>query len=322
LDGERHLLGRAGVIYSRAWLVRKEVAEFNRLAPYNRPFIPRLAALADINCHPIPSLGPVPSLYGAAIERAQELKAKYTSLYVPLSGGVDSSTVAAALAKIGARPVIGLSATGQEITEPAFLEWLQSHGCTIETCGKTSIKSAVERGLHVVTGTHGDNLFTGDTSFELGLVDDVWHMTPNEVLSASSGLKGDLWKIYGHLFADMPANIPRTAANVLWWISFAGHWSVDCYYLTADIGIGAPGVTHTHFFGSVGYQRWMMQDAAVRCGKSYATVKEQGIANVGRLVGFDVTIPSKTGGWDDIRSCQGYKIFSIDNNWNIKGATR
>jgi hypothetical protein len=308
------------VIYSRAWLGYREVSDFNRLAPYTNVFVPRLSSLSAINHHPIPSPGSIPTLYDAAIERAQELKASRVTFYVPLSGGVDSSMVAAALAKVGTRPVIGLSVTGATYSDPVFLEWLQSQGCTIEPCDQTSIKAAVERDLHVVTGTHGDNLFTGDCSFKHGLVDDVWHMTPNEVLQVLSSSEGDLWARYGYLFAEMP--VKPSAANVLWWVGFAGHWSADCYYLTADLEIGAPGVTHSHFFDSLGFQRWMMQDTAVRCGKSYDTVKEQGIRTVSELVGRTLNIPTKTKGWEDIRP-MSYKptLLKIDENWTFVRTT-
>lgn len=311
------------MIFNRSWLMRKEVKEFKRIAPYALHYIPRLKALSDLYYQPIPTSGHTPTLLEESLRHAREIHSKNASLYVPLSGGADSSLVAASLAKVGARPVIGLSETGKETAEHVFIEWLQSQGCTIEICEQDSIKNAVSRGMHVVTGTHGDNLFLGDTVFaHEGLADDVWHMSPNDVLQVLSGRKGDLWGTYKHLFDEMPEYMPRTAANVLWWTNFAGHWSCDCYYLTLDINIGAPGVTHTHFFGSDGFQLYMMQDAALRCGKSYDTIKEQSIATVSKLVGRELSIPSKTGGFGDIRPQKQTNLFKITKDWTVIGETQ
>lgn len=162
------------MIYSRAWASRAEVRAFDSLSPSWTATVPRLRALADLPYPRIPTRGQVLPLDRLCLDRASQLKQGPRRCFVSLSGGGDSTAVAVSLAKVKARPVIGLSPTGKQHTAPELLEWLLQQGCELVDCDRQTLGERVRQGFCVITGTQGDNLFLGDLSFEAGLVESVW----------------------------------------------------------------------------------------------------------------------------------------------------
>lgn len=208
------------MIYSRAWASRAEVRAFDSLSPSWTATVPRLQALADLPYPRIPTQGQVLPLDQLCLNRAMELKQDPDAALCRCLGVGDSSAVAVSLAKVGARPVIGLSATGQQYTAQELLNWLQQQGCDVVEC---------------VSHTQGDNLFLGDLSFEQGLIESVWDMSPDEMLTIALKRRGVLAQ-YGHLFAELPAHLEPNAPNLVVVrflsavvhrqpVSGRGHWS-------------------------------------------------------------------------------------------------
>lgn len=308
------------MIYSVGWRFRKEIAAFDSLFPYWPVTVPRLKALSDLPYTRIPQHSISIPLLELCRVRGKEITHINESLYIPLSGGVDSTVAAVTTTLAGACPVIGVSKTGEQYCDARLLSWLESHGASLVPCNQQSLRHAYASGLTIVTGTHGDNLFLGDLSFsQPNLVETVWDMSPEELLFQLTGRNSVLQQYY-FLFEDMP--LPVTAPNLLWWISFCQHWHVDNFYMTADIGLGIPGKDHLHFFDTAYFQSWMMQDAEIRCGKTYNTHKDV-LGNVIRkLVGIDLVLPTKTQGWDDIRPMQSGKILAVDSSYHVIRETR
>lgn len=303
------------MIYSVGWRSRKEIAAFDSLFPYWPVTVPRLKALADLPYTRMPTQSISTPLQDLCRIRGQQLAQLKVPLYVPLSGGVDSTMAAVATTLAGACPVVGVSQTGERHCDPRLLDWLEAHGAVFTHCNQGSLRNAYVSGLMVVTGTHGDNLFLGDLSFSHPeLIETVWEMSPDELMFQLTGRHGVLNQ-YVYLFAEMP--LPQTAPNLLWWISFCQRWHVDNFYMTADIGLGVPGVDHIHFFDTEAFQSWMMQDASVRCGRTYANHKDALGNSIRQMVGIDLVLPTKTQGWDDIRPMQGGKILAVDSSYHV-----
>lgn len=304
------------MIYSRAWASRAEVRAFDSLSPSWTATVPRLQALADLPYPRIPTQGQVLPLDQLCLNRAMELKQDPRRCFVPLSGGGDSSAVAVSLAKVGARPVIGLSATGQQYTAQELLNWLQQQGCDVVECVSHTLGDAVKQGFCVITGTQGDNLFLGDLSFEQGLVESVWDMSPDEMLTIALKRRGVLAQ-YGHLFAELPAHLEPNAPNLLWWFGFCQRWYTDSLYLAVDIGANMARQEIKHFFDTPEFQVWMMQDASIRCGKQYNEHKAVLGNAIRRICGLDIPIPVKTAGWTEIRPCNTGSLLAITADGSV-----
>lgn len=298
------------MIYSRAWASRPEVRAFDSLAPTWTPTVPRLRALADLPYPRIPTQGQVLPLDQLCLNRAMELKQDPRRCFVPLSGGSDSTAVAVSLAKVHARPVIALSPTGQQHTAPELLEWLQQQGCELVDCAPHTLGEAVRQGYCVITGTYGDDLFLGDLSIQKNLVESVWDMSPEEMLTAALGRRGVLQQ-YAALFAELPAHLEPNAPNLLWWFGFCQRWYTDGLYLAVDIGANLARQEIKHFFNTPEFQVWMMQDASIRCGKQYNAYKAVLGNAIRRICGLDIPIPVKTTGWLDIRPGNLGRLLAI-----------
>lgn len=287
--------------------------------------IPRDSCLKGlIDFQPIPYNEPLREIEACIEERAAELSNREPA--VLFSGGVDSSLALVSLAVSKERSAEKLIAIVTDETyrvlDPRLERWLVSKGCVFEKLEKPdSLKALVEKHGFVVTGTHGDNLFLGDYAYRKNLVERVWGMSVLEMLSEVSGrsLPKKAESYYSRLFEDMPSWMDRSPANCLWWVAFYGQWHWATCYLTGCMNIGKPGETHDHFFGSNSIQRWMMQDANLRCGKTSSTHKKIAKDLICEIVGERIELKDKTGGWDQIISNSGMeRVLVADKNWNMQ----
>lgn len=307
----------------------KEVVDLHRLLKHeNRSYIPRLDTLKDkIAFDRIPSLGVTHSLEEAALERASDiLKLPHKEIMILFSGGVDSTLAAVAIVKLNElnrnkKIIIGYTDSTIKYTDKNLFKWLTDRGCEYLKVDHDSLREYTRNGGFFVTGTHGDNLVLSDAvGWGNITVDDVWDITPEELMSSISKREnGDkLLKNYGYLFDEMP--LEMNAPNMLWWVGFCFYWHRDSLYMTTYTDLGQPTVTHEHFFCSTPFQRWMMQDASIRCGRTSNDHKYLVIRAVNNIADSEFKIEQKTDGWDEVLDNKSSieKIISIDLDWNIK----
>jgi len=250
----------------------------------------------------------------------------YDEFLVLLSGGADSTLAAAAIsrpaAKSGKRVVYAVTASGLADLDPRTLRWLlDAEGAEVRHfCGESL--DAYSGGL-VITGVLGDELYCGwlgsIESHHPTLGDDVWRMTPGQLISLLTGLNDSpaLCEKYMPVFAGMPYSF--TAPNMLHWLAFKYLWDRERHTFTAGTALGLPGDRHIHFFEHLAIQHWMMQEMEVRCGKLFSNRKNAGIELIREYVGCEVAVPQKNLLISEIASHPPtlYGVYRIDPDGTV-----
>jgi hypothetical protein len=265
-------------------------------------------------------------------EKAAEIaQAGHKDLMVLFSGGVDCTLAALSLLDTGKceHLVIGASETAFASTDPALMDWFRNRGIEVRPVNGFVMHDYVKAGGHFVTGCFGDSILLSDYIHDFNATETIWDMTLEQLFESMSGfnsVKGLIEK--NQYFIDaMPDHLERSAANVVWWTEFCLDWHTIQYNLTSRVQLGAPGVTHSHFFNTTPFQRWAQQDASLKVGKDAATHKRAYYDACHQLAGFKFKTPVKTRGFenlyvDNYDPLYHSRIIAITDDWKViqKGA--
>jgi hypothetical protein len=286
--------------------------------------IPRLDEVKPyINFSPIPHEVTTKSLKDISLERAERLLFKHPKAAVLWSGGADSTLALAALNEVSNKPIDVLVTDSTYLhADPEYFKMIEDMGTVIKSGRTFDLHLYVKQGGEFITGTHGDNLCLSDRvgDGENSLADEIWNMSVPELLERKSRLKnGDaLWQRYGYLFERMPQHIPRNAPNCLWWMGYCFNWVSDAIYMSVQSDLGKPGVTHSHFFSSQEFQRYMIRPVEERVGKSKESHKNKVIETIHEIVGKKFFIHQKTAGWEEVLGAADLGLVDkVDNNFKI-----
>lgn len=262
------------LLYSKEW-TKTELGSAIITAIGWQHAVPRVGNLFSGSTIPIPDGGPVP-LIEAVEDSAKDLLNRYKTLYVPWSGGIDSTLVAVALAHFKTpEHTIIISESDQSMTDSpsGIYKLLIEKGCVGEPFDIERMKEISANGGMVVSGYHADSIMIGEMADARELHDVIHDMTPVELLMAHTGLSEarckTLLRQLEPLLSLMP--VERTAANIAWWLDFTCCWSRDEYDLHFRLGL--PKGSYASFFMTDLFQRWSMQDTRKKGGLTEATKK-------------------------------------------------
>lgn len=182
-----------------------------------------------------------------------------------------------------------------QATESGVLKCLREMGCSVVPLSREGMLSAVQGGGMLVTGWHADVLLAGDIIRYNDLYESIWHMSVEDVFLKVTGFSAGLVRRYlsdiEPLLAEMP--LPRTTVNVIWWLDFTCAWMLGEIAIMKTFNIGRPGVAYVNFFGAESLQRWSIQDAAVKIGKTRETHKKVYRDLIAEIIGHLPDIPLK-----------------------------
>lgn len=311
------------MIYSTAWRSNPIIANISRLKG-GGDCAPRLPEFDFISFDPIPSAGLTHSFLESCMERANDIKLLDRDLMVLFSGGVDCTvaTISMIHAGIGHKTTIGMSKTGWLNTDPELIQYFVDSGCKIVDINGKSLKDYVDNGGHYITGCQGDTILNSDYIHRRGIIDDLWEIGIEDMFNRLSGLNNSM-KLVEHcsvLFNAMPDHLERNAPNMVWWLEFCGDWHINNFNVTSRVNTGIPGITHTHFFDSIPFQRWSQQDYTQKVGRTKETHKQVMYDVCYVLSGRRFKLPVKTEGWGDI-FVDNYdpsyrsRLLAIHNDW-------
>lgn len=309
--------------YLRAWRDSGPVARaITRLCPWSRPTC-RVGGFWPGIYEPIPEGEAGGDLAALCRAEAAALWAKYDKLAVLWSGGVDSSLLACLLAE--SRPsnaTLVLIAEAATLANDAYdlRDWLLAQGCTTQILSSQALRDVTARGGMVVTGYHADTLLSGDIVRYNDLYESIWGMTEQELFERITGLPASvvmgLLADLEPLLAMMP--LPRTAANVAWWLDFNCAWASDDMTLKYSFDLAPPGQGYVNFFGAPSLQLWSMQGADNKIGPDKASHKHLYLDLIAGIVGFAPSIPHSTepGAFFGESMDMG-RVLAIREDWSV-----
>lgn len=254
---------------------------------------------------------------------AQALWNQYDELLVAWSGGIDSTLLACLLAECQpAGTVLNLcsEATTLGWVNHHGLQWLLDKGCQTVPLTKANLEAVVARGGMVVTGYHADTLLSGDMVRYNDLYERIWSMDLVELFMAVSKLPEAAVK--HHLKVLQPlldlCPLPQTAANVAWWLDYTCAWDSDEMMFKYHQDIAPPGVGYVNFYGAESLQRWAVQDAEQKLGKTKATHKQAYLAILADILGFMPDLPHATEFDDSYGAIMDMgKVLIIHEDWSV-----
>src|SRR5690606_14625466 len=139
-----------------------------------------------------------------------------------------------------------------------------------------TLRAVVAQGGMLVAGYHADTLLCGDIIRYHDLYADIWHLSVEEMFVRVTGLPVPAVQRalldLEPLLVLMP--VPRTAANVAWWLDFTCAWNSDEMALKYLFDLNPPGQGYLNFFGAPAFQLWSMQDVAQKVGRTAETHKQ------------------------------------------------
>lgn len=279
------------VRYSRQW-GRTELGRA-LIAVFGWPnVVPRVGGLFPGITTPIPGGSPV-GLPVAVESAARSFLARYDTLYLQWSGGVDSTLVAAALLHYRKKQRLILTTSDQSARDaPAgLLELLLERGVEAEPFDIDRMKAITQAGGMVVTGHHADSIMLGELADAKKLHDDIWHMTPLEMIQVNAECEVTKARILLRQLEPVIGLMPfeRTAANIAWWLDFTCCWDPDEMQPYLQQGLTPGDIGYEAFFKSSLFQRWAMQDVRNKTGRTETTKKEQYVELVERFLGSRFT---------------------------------
>ncbi|SUE95813.1 Uncharacterised protein [Ectopseudomonas mendocina] len=240
------------------------------------------------------------------------------------SGGMDSSLLACLL--LEAKPAHGkLLISSEPITlswnDHDILKWLVGAGCEKLEATSASLRDVVDRGGMVVAGYHADTLLCGDIMRYYNLYSDIWSMSVEDMMvrvasdiheASVQSFMSDLQP----LIDLMP--LPKTAANVAYWLDFTCAWDSDEMTLKFAFDLEPPGVGYVNFFGARDFQLWSLQDVEAKVGKNKETHKRVYYELLSEIVGFQPTIPLNTEPGELYGTSMDMgRVLAITEDWKV-----
>lgn len=278
---------------------------------------------------PVPEYGVTHTLEEACIERAHDILRRPESEFLVLfSGGVDSSLAAISLAIVNQeynkKIILTLGPESESDTDPRLIDWFIKKNCFIDrNIDIDYVNNYVKRSDgFIISGLQGDNLYLGvltDEKFK----DTIWDMSVMEFFSIITGFKQTQGLVdrYMPVFDDMPVELEKNAPNMLFWLGFYYCWHREMLFFHCMFDIGPYNERHTHFYDSIPFQKWMMQDTKERCGNSRLNFKEKTINVMREMADINLVMKQKNAIMNEINNSNItrpslFNIFSIDEKWN------
>lgn len=255
---------------------------------------------------------------------AQKLWAKYSEIAVMWSGGMDSSLLACLL--VESKPANGKLLISSERETLAWddhdiMKWLLAAGCEKLEASSASLRAVVDRGGMVVAGYHADTLLCGDIMRYYDLYSTIWDMSVEEMLIA---IQGRIHKssVQAYMTDLQPLidlmPLPKTAANVAYWLDFTCAWNSDEMALKFIFDLEPPGVGYVNFFGANDFQLWSLQDVEAKVGKNKETHKQVYHQLLSEIVGFGPVIPLNTEPGELYGASMDMgKVLAITEDWKV-----
>jgi hypothetical protein len=268
-----------------------------------------------------------PPLADCFDERAAELVARYDTLYVMWSGGVDSTAVALYLAK-HKKPTtkLILSTSEQSLSDASVkvLNSLKAAGFTSEPISRERMIEVAATGGMVITGHHADSILLGDFVDSRGIYEEIWDMSLIELFMVHANITQKQaaveLKDLEPILALMPLGMERTAANVGWWFDFCCYWDHDEVEFMLRLGLQPPGVGYLTFFNTEKFQLWAQQDVRNKAGRTAADHKKGYLGLIWELLGYEEPFVVKNRmeiSFDNLDRMPGPNVLKIREDYSV-----